>query len=1071
MLISALHRRPLRTRILLALIALAGISAGPSITARLDAQSDSNILVDPKLYADLTWRSVGPHRGGRSTAIAGVRTEPCTFYMGATGGGVWKTTNCGALWTPITDGQISTGSIGSIDVSDSTPSTVYVGTGSAAIRSNVSIGRGVYKSTDAGRTWQFMGLKETGQIGSIRVHPTNPDIAWLAALGSPYGPTADRGIYKTTDGGKSWKKTLFVDNETGGRVVTYDPSNPDIVYAGMYRAFRLGWDIVSGGPADKGGIYKSTDGGTTWKHITKGLPQKLIGKIDIDVARSNPNVLYAMVEAVGAEGGLYKSDDKGESWTLVNNSARLRARPFYFHYVDINPKNDNEVWVNELGLHKSVDGGRTFVAVDTPHGDNHGMWFNPDNPDYVVQSNDGGANVSTDHGRTWSTIYNQPTSELYMVAVDQKYPYNLYAPQQDNSTVVVPSAPPVSWPLDNPTQAWFQASGCETGQISPRPDGTVIWGVCKGEVGRYSVLTGQEQHYWLYPQNRYSTHPDEIRERFPRQTIVYVSPHDPRTVYQASHRVWRTTDEGATWTRISDDLTAHEQQYQVLPGNPITRDVTGEEVYSSLYSFIESRLERGVLWAGANDGPVHVSRDGGKTWKNVTPKDLVGARIQNIEDSPHRAGSAYIAAYRTTREHDLKPYVYLTNDYGATWTKLTDGTNGIPNDAPTRVVREDPDKEGLLYVGTEYGAFVSFDNGKHFQPLQNNLPATPVTDIRVHRKDLVISTMGRAFWIMDNITPLQQIAAMVTGQPLSTKLGPTGVARPGRGAAARTAANADTPKAIPTAPYLFTPRDAVRLRSSSMGESPDVPHYPAVATAIDYWLPAGFSGDVTVEIADATGTIVRTFSSAPAAGGEAGMRGFRRGPAIQATPTKDAGLNRFFWDYRWSGNGPMVAPGRFTVKMTAAGQTQSRGLGVAVDPRVLADNITLADLKEQEQFLLKVRDVTADARRTADAVKTALEKQNVKLPRTPMAGEHVSKMTYEHPLQKLYALLVTATGAPYEQGMLIDQLGNLSRMLGQADQKVGNQAPERFADLQKQLADIKAEAAKNGVSVQTTSQP
>jgi len=1065
MLISTLRRRPLRTHLLVALVALAGFAAGASRHGRLHAQSDPNVLVDPKLYADLQWRSVGSHRGGRSTAITGVRTEPCTFYMGATGGGVWKTTNCGALWTPATDGQIATGSIGSIDVSDRTPATVYVGTGSAAIRSNVIIGRGVYRSADAGRTWQFAGLRDAGQIGSIRVHPTNPDIVWAAAMGTPYGPSADRGIFKTTDGGKTWKKTLFVDNETGGRVVAYDPSNPDIVYAGMYRAFRKGWDIVSGGPADKGGIYKSTDGGNTWKHITAGLPADLIGKIDLDVARSNPKVLYAMVEAVGDKGGLYKSEDAGESWKLVNNSARLRARPFYFHYVDINPKNDNEVWVNELAVHKSVDGGRTWTDPEPPHGDNHGVWFNPDNPDYMIQSNDGGATVSIDGGKTWSTELNQPTAEFYMVAVDNKYPYNLYAPQQDNSTVVVPSVPPVSWPLDHPTQAWFQASGCETGQISPRPDGSVIWGACKGEVGRYNVNTGQEQHYWIYPQNRYSTHPDDIRERYPRQTIVYVSPHDPKTVYQASHRVWKTMDEGATWTRISDDLTAHEKEYQVLPGSPITRDVTGEEVYSSLYAFTESRLERGVLWAGANDGPVHVSRDGGKTWKNVTPKDLVGARIQNIEDSPHRRGSAYIAAYRTPREHDLRPYIYVTNDYGATWTKLTDGTNGIPYDSPTRLVREDPDKEGLLYVGTEFGAFVSFDNGRHFQTLQQNLPATPVTDIRVHRKDLAISTMGRSFWIMDNITPLQQLAAMITGQPLSTRLGPGGVAPAAAtrsvGASAP-AKGAPAPAGLPSAPTLFTPRDAVRLRTSSMGTSPDVPHYPAVATAIDYWLPGGFTGDVTIDITDAAGKVVRSYSSAQAQAG--GGRGFRRGAAVAGTPTKKAGLNRFFWDYRWSGNGPMVAPGRFTVKFTAGGPPQSKSFGVAVDPRVLADNITVADLKAQEEFLLKVRDVTADAQKLADAIKAAIEKQNLKMPRTPMAGETVPRMAYDHPLQKLYALLVTATGAPYEQGMLIDQLGNVTRMLSQADQKVGNQAPERFADLQKQLAEIKAEAAKNGVT-------
>ena len=407
--------------------------------------------------------------------------------MGASGGGVWKTTDCGADWEPVTDGQIATGSIGSIDVSESNPDIVYVGTGSAAIRSNVIIGRGAYKSTDAGRTWQFIGLRDAGQIGAIRVHPTNPDIAWAAALGSPYGPNVERGIFKTTDGGKTWRKVLYVNDHTGGRVVAVNMSNPDELYAGMYQGFRKGWDIISGGPASEGGIYKSTDGGEHWTHLTSGLPQTLIGKIDIDIARSNPRIVYAMVEAPGDEGGLYRSDDAGASWTLVNNSEQLRARPFYFNYVDVNPKNPDEVWVNELRVHKSADGGKTFTIVAPPHGDNHGIWFNPDDPDYAIQCNDGGATVTTDHGRTWSTELNQPTGELYMVTVDEQYPYRLYAPQQDNTTVVVPSMPPHSFGYDDPAQAFTQASGCETGGIMPTPDGKVVWGACKGELERYDV--------------------------------------------------------------------------------------------------------------------------------------------------------------------------------------------------------------------------------------------------------------------------------------------------------------------------------------------------------------------------------------------------------------------------------------------------------------------------------------------------------------------------------------------------------------------------------------------------------
>ncbi len=1013
------------TLLLLTVFALAGAT-------RAAGQSDANVIVDPSMYQDLKWRNVGPHRGGRVTATAGVRQQPCTFYMGATGGGVWKTETCGNIWTPVGDGQIATGSIGSIDVSESNPNIVYVGTGSAEIRSNVIIGRGVYRSTDAGETWQFLGLKDSGQIGEIRVHPSNPDVVWLAALGSPFGPNEERGIFKTTDGGKNWKKTLYVDNEHGGRTVAVDVSNPDVLYAALYRGFRKGWDIISGGPADKGGIYKSTDGGDTWAKLSSGLPNQLIGKVDIDIARSNPKVVYAMVEAPREQGGLYRSDDAGATWRLVNNSQTLRARPFYFHHVDVSPKDENEVWVNELRLHKSTDGGKTFTQVDTPHGDNMGMWFNPDNPDYIIQSNDGGANVSVDHGRSWSTILNQPTAELYMVQVDNQYPYRLYAPQQDNSTIVVDSVPRTAWGYDHASMSWMQASGCETGQIAPTPDGRIIWGVCKGEVGRYNLETGQEQHYWIYPQNRYGHDPDEIRERFPRQSIVYVSPHDPKTIYHAGHRVYRTTDDGLTWTRLSDDLTAREPQYQILPGNPITRDITGEEVYSSLYAFTESRLEKGVLWAGANDGPVHVSRDNGKTWQNVTPPGLVGARIQNIEDSPHRKGSAYIAAYRFLREHDLQPYVYVTNDYGKTWTKLTDGKNGIPVDHPTRVVREDPEREGLLYAGTEFGAFVSFDNGRHWQTLQQNLPATPVTDIRVHRGDLVIATMGRSFWIMDDVTPLRHAATREL--------------------------------------TLLQPLTQPRFRYSSVGgiagATPgdfSVPQYPPVSLPFDYYLPAG-AADATLEITDASGRVVRSVKAAGAAGAGQSqqMRGPRRGGGGMASLPVKPGHNRFLWDYRWAVDGgmpPMAAPGRYTAKLTAGGGVKTVTFDVEVDPRVMKDNVTVADLVEQQNLLLKVNAAIAEARRLADRMEGAFTKAGFKRPIPPGPGEDVLTVKYQHPAQRVWAQLVDAA-APYPKPVLINQFTNIVRMLAQADQKVGKDAYERFADLEKELAALKVEADK-----------
>ena len=1044
-----------------------------STEPRLGAQGDANLIVPLNAYKDLKWRSVGATRGGRVTAYSGVRQQPHTFYFGGVGGGVWKSDDAGITWVPTSDGQIATGSIGSIDVAPSNPNHIWVGTGSAAIRSNVIIGRGIYKSIDAGKTWQFMGLKDSGQVGGIKVHPFNTNTVWLAALGSPFGPNDERGIFKTTDAGKTWKKTLFVNNETGGRDIEVDWENPDVLYAAMYRGFRKGWDIISGGPATEGGIYKSVDGGETWKKITAGLPGKLIGKIDIDIARSNPKVLYAMVEAPGNEGGLFRSNDAGESWTLVNSAQRLRARPFYFHYVTVNPKDENEVWVNELGLHKSTDGGKTFTTVETPHGDNHGMWFNPDNPGIVLQVNDGGANVSLNGGRSWSTILNQPTAEYYMVSVDEQYPYRLYMPQQDNSTIIIPSVPPMSWGFEHPAQAWQQASGCETGQIWPRKDGKVVWGACKGEVGRYNTATGQEKHYWVYPQNRYGHDPDEIKYRFPRQTVVYLSPHDERVIYQASHVLHRSMDEGISWDIISPDLTAHEPQYQIVSGNPITRDVTGEEVYSTIYSMIESRLERGVIWVGANDGPVHVTRDNGKTWKNVTPKDLVGARIQTVEDSPHMKGRAYIAGYRFMREHDLKPYIYRTDNYGETWTLLTDGKNGIPVDHPTRVVREDPKQSGLLYAGTEFGFFVSFNAGKNWQPLQQNLPATPVTDLKVHRNDLVISTMGRSAYIMDNITPLQQLAALANGAPSTA--GHDGGAieqAPARAAGTAPAATAGLP-----AVALFQPREAIRFRNSTAPASVTEPEYPMMGAHFDMYFANAPGADTRLEVLDNRGTPLRTWSVAPpksagaGAQGGGGGGGFRRGGGGSSSIRAEAGMQRVTWDLRYPGpwapntpeggsGGPMVPPGKYSVRLTAGGQTITRPFELRSDPRVAADGVSDAEIAEQVKFQLQVRDAISDARKLQQSIEQALQKAGLKPQLAPgVPGESPSNTKYEHQLQQLYARVIDTPGI-YTQPMLISQLNNIQRMVTQADQKIGKDAHDRYADLIKEMQAIEAQLKK-----------
>jgi photosystem II stability/assembly factor-like uncharacterized protein len=1052
---------------------------------RAQAPSDPNTVVDVRTYQDVKWRSIGPHRGGRSTAAAGVRTQPNVFYMGATGGGVWKTENYGVTWFPVTDGQISTGSIGAIDVSDSNPNVIYVGTGSEAIRSNVILGRGVYKSTDAGKTWQLVGLKNVGQIAQVKIHPKNPDIVYVAAQGNPFGWGPERGVFRTKDGGRTWEKVLFINDQTGAVSIAINWSNPSEIYAGAWRAQRKPWTIISGGPASEGGVYKTTDGGDHWSHMGNGLPDDLIGKVWIDIAQSNPKIVYAQVEAKGPKGGLYRSTDGGLSWTLQNNTQQLRARPFYFNKVFVNPKDENDVWVSELALHHSTDGGKTWANVTTPHGDNHIVWINPDTPKIFIETNDGGANVTQDGGKSWSTIFNQPTAEFYMVDVDNEFPYRLVGPQQDNSTIAVYNVPPFAWPIDDPTQTWVQASGCESGQIRIVPDGKIVYGDCKGEFGRYNMDTGQEQHYWIYPQQRYGKNPKDMRYRFVRQAPIEIDPHNPKVVYHGSQYVHRSVDGGLHWTRFSPDVTANGPESQVTSGEPITRDMTGEEVYAALYSMRASRLEPNVFWTGSNDGPVYVTKDGGRTWKNVTPKDLPpGGRVHTIEDSPHRRGSAYVSVYRIYL-NDFKPYLYMTNDYGEHWTLLTPGDNGIPADEPMHVVREDPQKEGLLYAGTWYGAFVSFDQGKHWQTLQQNLPATPVTDIYVKNDDLVVATMGRSFWIMDDVAPLRQIAASVMKTPArlkTTDQAPSVVSRSrsvGSGfsradialavqdktppqAAKPAAPQAARPAAIKPfeqgAVFLFAPASTYRTHYVPVSGRPDWPEYPPVGARIDYYL-ASPSGDVKLEIFDSAGKSVRAYSSesrAPAAGGRGGGR---RGGALPSTLPKKTGMNRFLWDLRYAGGpsgaadgeggggfgggGPLVPPGVYKVTLTAGGVTRTEAMTVKIDPRVAKDGVTAADLAEQTRFALKVRDALAEARALAQRIRTAID----------------SKSGDQQTLQEIHGRLVTKTG-PYEDQMFIDQLSNVAREIGQADQKVPASASERLADLMKEWATIKADAEK-----------
>jgi photosystem II stability/assembly factor-like uncharacterized protein len=995
--------------------------------------------VDSMLFKGLRYRMVGPNRGGRVTTVTGVPSQPRTFYMGVASGGLFRTTDAGANWFPISDGKVPVGSTGSVAVAESDPNTIYLGTGSDDIRSNVSTGRGVYKSTDAGQTWSFMGLYKTGQTGAVRVHPKDPNTVWVAAIGDAFKPTNDRGIYKSTDGGKNWKRTLYISDSTGAADLELNPADPNIVYAWMWRGERKPWTIISG--AHEGGFYKSIDGGETWKKITNGLPTDLVGKGNIAVSAANPNRVFALVEALPG-GGFYRSDDAGESWTLVSPAAQLLTRPFYYTTLAADPTNANVVYGGAEGFFKSTDGGATWQNFPTPHGDNHDMWISPTDGNLMIQSNDGGANVSTDGGRTWSSQNNQPTAEMYAVSLDSQYPYRLYGAQQDEGGgLIVPSQS-----LGAGQPEYRTGPGCETGPILPHPiDPDTVYGSCKGQYEWMNMKTGLSRQYWIGAQSLYGNDAKDLILRFQRVSPMALSPHDPKVLYYGSQYLHRTRDLGVTWERISPDLTAKPACCQGASGEPITRDVTGEEFYSTLYAITEAATEPGVIWTGSNDGPFYVTRDNAKTWTNVTPKDLPsGGRVAFIEASPHRKGSAYYAVYRYLLG-DYQPYIYETQDYGRTWKRLTDGKNGIPADWPTRVVREDPDREGLLYAGTEFGMFLSFDDGAHWQPFQLNMPSVPINDIKVYKKDLAVATQGRSFWILDDLTPLHQLTAATQQQPAT----------------------------------LFRPRDAYRIRQSGRGgggggrggrggagaADPAAPQYSPAGGLINYALTSVPAGGIRIDVADSAGKPVAAFSSegsvALSAGDvvvgtatnsdDPGAAPAGRGRGVAAPPrtlTKTIGMNRFYWDFVNQANGQPVPPGPYQLTMTAAGKKVSVPWRLLVDPRVAADGITIADLREQYAHNIRMREMSAEVQRVQRRLQDAANR---------LAN---STGPQADTLKKIQAILSRINDQPVRYGKpgLATHVRYLAGMTTQADQKIGRDAVERYGALRKELDAIEAEA-------------
>ena len=886
-----------------------------------------------KLYSGMEFRPIGPYRGGRVTAVSGVRGRPLVFYFGGTGSGVWKTVDGGSNWQPVSDKDFRTGSVGAVAVAESDPNVIYAGMGEAAIRGNVSNGDGVYKSTDGGKTWTNVGLSDTYQISRVRIHPKNPNLVYVAAQGHAWGSHSARGIYRSQDGGKSWEKVLFVSDKTGASDLVMDPENPRILYAAFWQVYRKPWTLESGGP--EGGIWRSADGGDTWKKLAGGLPEGIVGNIGVAVSASRHERVWAIVESKD-KGGIYRSEDGGEKWTRTNSENKLRQRAWYYTRIYADPKNADALYVLNTGFFRSGDAGKTFQPIRVPHGDNHDLWIDPDDSERMIESNDGGANVSFNAGATWSSIMNQPTAQIYRVVVDDQTPYWVYGAQQDNTTVAIASRGRGG---SIGVNDWHAVGGCESGWIAPQPGNpdVVFSGCYGGSISRYDHKTDQSREVVAWPQLAIGQAGRDLKYRFQWNAPIVISPHDPKTLYHASQILLRSRDEGQSWEEISPDLTRNDKAKQEKSGGPITKDDTGIEIYDTIFALVESPHEAGVIWAGTDDGWVQVTRDGGKNWQNVTPKGIPEwARINSLEVSPFDKATCYVAATMYQFD-DFRPYLYKTSDYGKTWTKIV---RGIPDNVFTRVVREDPTRRGLLYAGTEYGLYVSFDDGANWQPFQLNLPAVPITDLAVKNRDLVVATQGRAFWILDDLGPLHGYADAIRGERL----------------------------------HVFAPRPTARFAGGGFGDdegasAAPVGKNPPDGVLLYYWVKEKpkESEKLTIEFLDGD-RVLRAYSSEKKekkegeaeAGGEDGAD--REDKPLEPKE----GLNRLVWDMRivkptllpkaviWGNRrGPKVAPGAYGVRVKLGDQVVAERFEVRPHPGVAASP---EDLREQFRLLADARD-------------------------------------------------------------------------------------------------------------------
>ncbi len=886
----------------------------------------------------LKYREVGPFRGGRSVANAGVTSQPNTYYFGGTGGGVFKTTDGGLTWKPVTDGQIHTGSVGALAVSESNPSIVWAGMGEPDIRGNASPGDGVYKSTDAGKTWKHMGLEDTQQIGAVRIHPHNPDIVYVAALGHQFGPNDQRGIFKTTDGGRTWKQIYTRGPKAGAVDLALDPVNPDMLYAGFWEVYRKPWTLESGGAGS--GLFKSTDAGETWAELSRnpGMPKGTLGRIGVTVSGANADRVWAIVEA--EDGGVFRSDDAGKTWTKVNTENKLRQRAWYYSRIIADPRKADVVYVPNTTLWRSEDGGKTYKGLRTPHGDEHLLWIAPNNSQRMIESNDGGACISVDGGNTWSTEGNQPTAQFYRVALDNDFPYHAYGAQQDNSTVKTATRGRGGMITD---QDWYSVGGGESGWLAPDPKNSeiVYAGSYDGLITRYDHRTGQTRNVTVWPDNPMGYGAEGMKYRFQWNFPMLFSPHDPTALYAGGDHLFKSTNGGQSWEALGGDLTRNDKSKQGPSGGPITKDNTSIEYYDTIFTVMESPLKKGTIWVGTDDGLVQLTQDGGKTWKNVTPKNMPEwIQINSIEASPFDACGAYFAATMYKLD-DFRPYLYKTSDCGKSWSRID---SGIPAHAFTRVIREDPNHRDALYAGTETGMYASFNGGAAWQSLQLNLPVVPITDLQFHQREneLVVATQGRAFWILDDLPLLYQVAD---------------------GAALRD----DT--------HLFVPRSAYRMggggfRGGGGGDTAAGKNPPSGAV-IYYSLKDKPAGDLTLEFLDNSGKPIRKFSSKeekkPAEEHAEEEEEGPRPPAGADRAPAEKGLNRFVWDMRypdatkfagmifWAGTvrGPLVTPGTYQVRLTVNGKSQTKNFEVKKDPRLTT---TPEEFASQLALALQIRD-------------------------------------------------------------------------------------------------------------------